>query len=44
MNYRVIASTLAAVTALGSGALSAHAAPFLIVGDDQKAAFVAVRR
>jgi DNA-binding beta-propeller fold protein YncE len=40
MNYRVIASTLAAVTVLGSGALSAHAAPFLIVGDDQKAAFV----
>jgi DNA-binding beta-propeller fold protein YncE len=40
MNYRVIASTLAAVTALGSSALSAHAAPFLIVGDDQKAAFV----
>ncbi|MGC2076135.1 MAG: YncE family protein [Xanthobacteraceae bacterium] len=40
MNYRVIASTLAAVTVLGSNALSAHAAPFLIVGDDQKAAFV----
>jgi DNA-binding beta-propeller fold protein YncE len=35
-----IATTLATVTVLGCNALSAHAAPFLIVGDDQKASFI----
>ncbi len=35
-----IATTLATVTVLGCNTLSAHAAPFLIVGDDQKASFI----
>ena len=40
MSSRVIATTLAAAAVLGGNALSAHAAPFLIVGDDQKASFI----
>jgi DNA-binding beta-propeller fold protein YncE len=40
MNYRVIGSTLAVAAVLGCNAISAHAAPFLIVGDDEKAGFV----
>jgi DNA-binding beta-propeller fold protein YncE len=40
MNYRVIGSTLAVAAVLGCNALSAQAAPFLIVGDDEKASFV----
>lgn len=35
-----IATTLATIAVLGCSALSAHAAPFLIVGDDQKASFI----
>jgi DNA-binding beta-propeller fold protein YncE len=40
MNSRVIRSTLVIAAALGCNALSAQAAPFLIVGDDEKASFV----
>jgi DNA-binding beta-propeller fold protein YncE len=40
MSSRVIASTLATVAVLNCNVLSAHAAPFLIVGDDEKASFV----
>ena len=40
MSSRVIASTFATVAVLNCNALSAHAAPFLIVGDDEKASFV----
>jgi hypothetical protein len=40
MSSRVIASMLAAVGVLGCNALTAHAAPFMIVGDDEKVASV----
>jgi hypothetical protein len=40
MSSRVIATTLATVAVLGCNAVSARAAPFLIVGDDEKASFV----
>jgi DNA-binding beta-propeller fold protein YncE len=38
MSYRVIAGMLATVAVLGCNALTAHAAPFMIVGDDEKVA------
>ena len=36
MSSRVIASILATVAVLGCNALTAHSAPFMIVGDDEK--------
>ena len=38
MSSRVIASMLATVAVLGCNALTAHSAPFMIVGDDEKVA------
>jgi DNA-binding beta-propeller fold protein YncE len=38
MSSRVIASMLATAAVLGCNALTAHAAPFMIVGDDEKVA------
>ena len=39
MSSRVIASMLVTVAVLGCNALTAHAAPFMIVGVDEKVAF-----
>ena len=39
MSSRVVASMFCASVALACNALVAHAAPFMIVGDDEKASF-----